>query len=510
MMMRRKPRGVRTRSTVLPAPVGGWNAAVPIAEMDKDAAVELVNFFPEERHVRLRNGYTQHATGMGSSDIQTLMAWHGPSSQKMKAAVGTEIYDVTNNGAVGSAEVSSLTNAKWQHCNFTTSGGQFLVCCNGADSVRNYDGSSWTTPSITNVTSSTLVHVTPHKRRLWFVQINTTKAWYLGTEAISGAATAFDFGPLWSRGGYLVAIGSWTLDSGSGPDDFFVAVSSQGQAAVYQGTDPSSATTWALVGVYDIPRPIGRRCIASFGGDLAIITEVGITSMSAMMKTDESAAYGATYSAKIRGAISDAARTYRTVFGWQLIGYPKGRMAILNVPVTGTGQQQYVMNTLTGSWCRFEGMRASCWEEMDGDLYFGAMGIVYKADSGQSDAGAAISWRVFGAPQHFGAPGNLKHFKMVRPIMEVTGEITPRIGINTDYADREPSGVASFVSGSDARWNEVRWNEFKWGGLGRIQARWYSAGGYGTVGAVRMQGQALNNNIKIMQFDVLYEPGHYV
>jgi hypothetical protein len=76
------------------------------------------------------------------------MEWAGPSSRKMFAAKSTDIYDVTTPGAVGAAVVSSLSSAYWQTVNFTTAGGSFLVLCNGADSVRNYDGTTWTTPSI--------------------------------------------------------------------------------------------------------------------------------------------------------------------------------------------------------------------------------------------------------------------------------------------------------------------------------------------------------------------------
>jgi hypothetical protein len=81
---------------------------------------------------------------------------------------------------------------------------------------RNFDGTTWTTPSITGVTSATLINVASYKTRLWFVQKDTTKAWYLGTSSISGAATSLEMGDKFREGGKLLHIGSLSRDSGAG------------------------------------------------------------------------------------------------------------------------------------------------------------------------------------------------------------------------------------------------------------------------------------------------------
>ena len=147
---------------------------------------------------------------MGSSNtIETLMEWAGPSSRKLKAAVNGNIYDVTSAGAVGAAEVTGISENMWQWCNFVTSAGTtYLVACNGTDAVRNYDGSSWTSPSITasGTSSANFIQVCPFKNRLWFVEKNTTNAWYLSTNSISGTANKQSLGAQFSLGGSLVAI----------------------------------------------------------------------------------------------------------------------------------------------------------------------------------------------------------------------------------------------------------------------------------------------------------------
>src|SRR6185312_8443377 len=87
-----------------------------------------------------------------------------------------------------------------------------------------------------------------------------------------------------------------------------------------------------------------------------------------------------------------AAQSYKGNFGWQLIEYALGTLAILNIPIQENNQQmQFVMNTITGAWSRFIGrdgnglnpsfgINANCWE-VDGNdkIYFGGNdGTVYQ------------------------------------------------------------------------------------------------------------------------------------
>ena len=46
--------------------------------------------------------------------------------------------------------------------------------------------------------------LTAHQKRMWFVQKNTTRGWYLPPDQIYGTAKYFDFGPLMTMGGTQV------------------------------------------------------------------------------------------------------------------------------------------------------------------------------------------------------------------------------------------------------------------------------------------------------------------
>lgn len=188
----------------MPAPVGGWNAKDPIAQMGPKDAVILDNFFPLTTEVSLRDGSVDHATGIPAT-VETLMDYSAPTgASTIFAAAGDSFYDVTAPGVVGAAVQTGLSNAQWRSVNFSTPGGSFLYAVNGADDARLWDGTVWqsmnavSVPAFTGVATNTLTHINVYARRLWFVQENTMKAWYLPVDSIGGAATSIDFASLFN------------------------------------------------------------------------------------------------------------------------------------------------------------------------------------------------------------------------------------------------------------------------------------------------------------------------
>jgi hypothetical protein len=154
----------------MPAPVGGWNAKDPIAQMGPRDAVILDNFFPLTTEVSLRPGSVDHVTGI-TGTVETLMDYNTPAgATTMFAAAGTNIYNVTAAGAVGAAVQTGLANAQWRYVNFSTAGGSFLYAVNGADSPRLWNGATWVSvdgasvPAVTGVTTTTLTHINVYAR----------------------------------------------------------------------------------------------------------------------------------------------------------------------------------------------------------------------------------------------------------------------------------------------------------------------------------------------------------
>lgn len=481
------------RQKAVPFPVGGWDTSSPLASMPEDRAVQLKNWFPQASYGEVRRGYKYHAWDVVSdtTSIQTLMAWRGPASSKLFAAGGGAIYDVTSNAA-GTSAVTSLGSNRWQTVNMTTSAGAFLWICNGADACRHYNGSTWSTPSLTGVTSADVINVNVHKKRLWMVVKDSTTAYYLATDAIAGAATAFALGANFTRGGYLMAMATWTRDGGSGSDDYAVFISSEGQCALYRGTDPASASTWSLVGVFDVPAPIGRRCFVKYGADVALITIQGVFPLSQLLAVDQSQVKRVALSDTITSAISAQAKLYKSNFGWEACVYPKGTRLIVNIPTSeNVSSVQYVMNTLTGAWCEFEhNHSANCWIVYRDDLYFGANeGCVYKADVGSADIDAPISAVGQSAYGSMGT-ASIKHWKMIKALITAGGSSRPSIGVSTDFQETDTlfQSSAAVVS-TGGVWDVSRWDSFTWGGQEVNISDWVGVVGIGTFGSIKFRAQ---------------------
>jgi hypothetical protein len=475
----------------MPPPWKGWNAIQPLAAMDPEFAILMDNMFPQPGYVELRRGHKEHSDTDTAEPVESIMAYHGLSvgDDALFAASKTSIFDVTT--ATPSEDVTGLTNARFQYVNFETAGGKFLWAVNGADDPQIFDGANWSTATITGVSAEDTINVNVHKNRIWGVLKDSTDAYYLPVDSIQGAATTFPLGGVFKKGGYLVAMGTWTRDGGSGPDDLAVFVSSKGEIAVYQGTDPASSDTWSIVGVFEVGNPIGLRCLLKIGSDLAIITRDGVLPMSQIPGMERGAAARIALTANIQPVLNDYTSSWASNFGWQLISYPRGTRAILNIPsVEGETQLQAVMNTVTGAWCRFTGWDANCFEVFQDRLFFGGNdGIVKEADVGGTDNGQAIRFNLKGAFNYFKQKGRQKRWTRIRPIMTTGADIVPGIGLNTDFRDDVTVIPGQASAQVTALWDDALWDVAVWPQESFFKDEWLQVMALGYCASLVMTGQ---------------------
>src|ERR1019366_7669537 len=213
-------------STSISAPIGGLNARDSIADMPETDAIILDNWFPATTECDVRNGSSYFAD-CGSNPIETIMSYHGPVTKKLFAASLSGIYNITPGGHIASADIATPTNARFQHVNMRSPGGNFPIAVNGADKLHGYNGTAWwtdgdATHDITGVDSSTLIGVNIFKSRVWFAQVGTAKAWYLPLNSIGGAVTGFDFTSLLYLGGHLMGMTTWSVDNAAGLQEYAV------------------------------------------------------------------------------------------------------------------------------------------------------------------------------------------------------------------------------------------------------------------------------------------------
>jgi hypothetical protein len=349
------------------------------------------------------------------------------------------------------------------------------------------DGAS--TPALTGVTTTDIVSAHVFKGRLLFMFNGSLKFGYLAAGAAGGAVSLFDLSGEASKGGYLIAFAHWTRDAGNGPDDFAVFFTSEGEAIVYQGTNPASATNWAKVGTFSIGRPIGRRCVAQYGTDCVVITENGVFPMTSLLQSGDAERAQFALSYKIQDAFTVAAQSYFAVFGWEVRSFPKHDALLVNVPMAEDGvHEQYVMNTITKSWCKFTDWAAEDFAVFNGELYFAKSTVVYKAWTGTADNGSTINFYGKQAFTNFGS-NEPKQVMLFMPILAVNGSVAYGADVDVDFEDDEILGTVSYTVTTGAIWDVSNWDEAFWGTGQEVVKQWSSVAEY--------PGRWLSGKIKI-------------
>lgn len=511
-------------SDSIPAPVGGWDTLSPIAAMPPDHAILMDNWIPRPGYCEVRRGSQSFATGIGStsSPVETIMAYNAPNinNDKLFAVAAGTIYNITPGSTASATSITTLTSSRCQYINFAdNAANHYIFMANGADTPQVFSSSTsvWSSWGVTGTsTYGVPVALAQHKGRLWIVPNNSTTMLYVNPAgSATGSVSSFELGPFMSKGGYVNAIATWSVDTRQTVDDYLTFITSRGQVIVYEGTDPSSATTWALVGVYDLGAPVGRRCFLRVAGDLFIICVDGIVPMSQMLSTDRTAANRVSLTAQIMDTMREAVQLYGSNFGWQFIGYPRGTLGILNVPTaTNSAAQQYVMNTLTGSWCRFLGLNVNCWELFHDELYIGRNdGTVYLFDTDSADGTTPITATLNTAFNYFKSRGRRKRFLAVKPIITTDHSVVPGVGINVDFSQTGTATAPSFSGSGGAAWDVSQWDSATWPPNSTIVAQWQTLNGEGYCGSIIVQvntlqsGNANGVTLELNGWDIMLEPG---
>ena len=514
------------------APIKGLNAFDGIGFMPEGFALTLRNMFAQPYGCQVRRGYVQHVVDL-PGEVESLMSHNRGANPTLYAALAEDvdlasIYDVTAANAPGTLELSGLTNARWQHINFPNPTGVWLVAVNGADDPILVDPSGTmdrltagdgTAPNtIAGIDPALWIQVYSHQKRLWFVEKDSTRGWYLGPDVLYGTATSFDPGPNWTRGGTLVQIITWTIDDGNGADDHLAFISSEGEVSVYNGIDPDNADTWTLQGVYFAGAPVaGHRVATRFGGDILMVTQFGIVYLSDLLKStkvnpseDNSGRY-------VQQLVSNAVTLFGNNFGWQPFIFPGANMVIINIPNTDTTSFQYVQNDITKAWSEFLGYNANCWELHRQKPFFGGFGAVYRAwerttdncvvqNDGTYVLGDEIRWEAMSSFSFFGEGPNQKQFHMVRPNIVSEGQFSINFSTNVNFSFNAPLSPASFDTYIPGKWDEGLWDSAVWAGGLRTFMSWLGAEGIGINATIRLLGLS-SSETYWASVDWLYENG---
>jgi hypothetical protein len=498
-----------------PVPVKGLMVNENIAQSPPGTALALDNWIPEGARLRVRKGSLTRNTGLPSTGVKSLMVWTGANSSRLFAAAGSGIYDITTGGAVGAPVVTGVTNVRMRSELITTAGGWFLSVVNGVDPYRSFDGTSWSTPAVTGVTSSTFSNVFIHASKLFFIQKNTLRVWYLTVDSIAGAAVSFDFGASTRLGGFLVSGVSSSLSAGDGVSTYVAVITSQGEIVVYRGANPASAADWAYVGTYRTGKPLGNRCFQKVAGDVLVMTEDGISSLTQIMQQERSAVIEQAITRPIAPLWRDFVRDFGTVDGWEMTLWTREGVLLVSLPSLIEREPiQYVASVGTGAWSRFYGWNCDVFTTYNGNLIGGfSDGKVKQCDVTARDDGVPYYARVMPVYQTGDAGFAIKTATAIRINVRSSVRTRDAVVIRTELSVPQsgPSSFGDIYSGKNPFWNQFIWNQFDWGPRGQIpRALWkpvYGVGSYLSPDIVFMLDDTADADLELNAIDMIVQNG---
>ncbi len=502
-----------------PAAVQGWvaniNLASPAATLPQGAHT-WENILPTATGGQVRRGSSAWKTVTDTTKpILSLFSYKNGNSNKIFAANDAVIYEVTG---TPTSVLSGQTGGDWSVAQFVNANGAvFLRGVNGMNTPIVYDGTTFsTTPALTfaagvTVTANQMSRVWSYQNRLFFIQKDSMDAWYLQVSVVGGQLTRLPLGGVFKRGGSLLFGSSWSIESGDGPNEYCAFVSTEGEVAVYQGTDPGTISTWSLIGVYRTGKPLGPNAFIRAGGDLVIATYIGFIPLSQAMQRDYAALSPSAISFNIETAWNDAV-SLRSGLPWACEVWPELQIAILALPtVTGAAPQVYVVNTRTGAWSPWTGWDARCMEAFNGRLFFGTTGgKVVEAYTTGMDMGMPFTSTFIPLFSDINTPLTMKIAQMARAVIRSPIPVNVGLSVQADYiVDLPPVPDAAPIPVGSV-WGTGVWGTSVWGAgfEKQIQQDWTSASGAGYAIAPCLQitsGAAIPLDAEIIRIDMTFE-----
>ena len=532
---RHNPRPQTSQATVIPAPTLGVDARVSLASGDMSVCPYAYNIMPDKSGMRVRPGYREFVVGVESGTsfaIGTIIPLEGieGTDDKLFAVTNEGIWDVTTYDTAPTLKVAFTANTTadagyGQFINYVNqAGAQFIYYADNLNGLWTYTVSSNTWAQTTNITGlneTDICGIVVHKLRVWIFTRNSSSAFYLGVNSISGAATEFVFGGKFKRGGYVAGIYNWTLDGGAGVDDYLVVASSAGDALTYQGEDPSASSTWSIVGTYDIgAAPANYRAGIEYAGELYILTGFGLVSMDEILRGANPQNPGTTELAfKIAKVIQQSMIDLRNTRGWTPMFFPAEGLIIIISPAQTDGTYiQYVLDITTRGWAYWRGLpivSAGVWQNK---LYFGTSddkimimdvfrdGLTIDPPASGVN-GNPIEFSILHSASDMGTPAVMKRGAFVRPNWRADYAPVYESKVLYDYDLAEFSALLSQPISSVGLWDSGVWNTATWGsGSPTPWSVATGASGIGRTLAVAIRGASTADTV-LISTDVIWNRG---
>lgn len=531
-----------------PAPTRGLVANGNIAVTQPGAAYILDNFRCTATGVVLRRGRQRYSTLPGP--VRSIFSYQAGNLNRLFATTDETIFDITNvpsplNWSLGTddwtlgegegvdeytlgldaldgLDAYTNTNGKWVVIQTqASSGDNWLIGANGSDPVFLYDGTDFSDATLTfgegeTVTSDDLSFVWSYKNRVFFIEKESLNAWYLPVGQIQGELARFSLGGQFRLGGELIMGATWSRDTGSGMAAVCAFFSSEGEVAIYQGSNPGEATDWGIVGVYRIGRPLGPKSIMEAGGDLFIATDIGLIPLSRALAADFAILGTEAVSESIIDLWSNEVAA-RIGNDWNVSFWSAKQQVIVALPTTADNPVRWlVANAKTKGWSTYSGWDASCVHVFRDRCFFGSSdGGVFLADSSGNDDGAAYTGTCLPAFDQMGVVG-YKTASMLRDVWRGPYPFISKITNRVDYDETVPPAPSAVNITLASIWGDAVWGESEWGSSGlmrEIKQQWKVSYGGGEVHSPLVQVTSASNaplDAELIRIDAIFTTGHVV
>ena len=368
---------------------------------------------------------------------------------------------------------------------------------------------------------SSFAFVTVWASRLWLVERDTSRAWFLNVNSIFGAATAQDFGIKMRVGGPLIGLYGWSYDAGAGMATRLVGISSAGDIVIYGGTDPTSAQTFGLVGAWYLPGPpYGRRCAVEYGGDMLVICQLGVVPLSKLIVGNAVEFDKTQYTTyKVSKLFSQLVTTFGGLQGWAIVVHPQDNALLILVPQpAGYAPLQLAMSFTTRAWSVYRGLpmlSAAAWSIGPGgkQLFFGTAdgrlcqntGYVDNVQLASPSSYTAIAWSLLHA--YHAEDGRFKVMRQARPhILSQVPNPVIEVVAKFDYDTGEPADTSSSGAGGSGTWDNATWDQSIWQSDSTPFNPTIGLVGAGRAVAIAVRGQAVSLTTYVGS-TVYFEPG---
>jgi hypothetical protein len=491
------------------APLKGLSLSSKLIQGDPLTATVLDNWVIEENQIKARAGTLLRHTFAGGHPVETLVPYYGAPMQ-IAAAVNGTISLLS-----GTVVHSGFTGNDWSWTSFANlSSTDYTIMVNGFDGVWSWDGTAMVAETVTApaaepwITPAQFNIVLAHQNRLWFADTTNLAVYYLPLQQKSGEVALLPLNAIFKRGGTIRAMYTWSTTGATNITDQLVIFTTNGELAIYGGTDPTDPANFYLQGVYRFDAPMSKHAVANYGGELYCLISTGLVPMSTLMRA-ESEQLGA-QDRNVFTNFYQPALLHRDSPGWSVIINPLSGRMICNIPQGGLNRYGQMVRFMPNPvWASWSAVPARCWGWLDGRLYFGSDdGLVYEMHpTFLNDNGKPIKVDVQMAWSNYGTPAS-KLFKMILPYIQTEGSPLPFIDMKVDYDLSAPTNQPDVTfSSQGAVWDLATWDVDGWGGALTGHNDWSGVGVIGRVGAPRLTALILNCSFAVGGWDVLYEQG---